>query len=199
MSGTATATMEKSKTSESKASAQSKQQCGDMGSWWQLGIAGGACLVLTLFAVNEHLGRRDEARLRAAYERSIKNSDIAQIITDSDGTIEAWSTGAEQLFGLTSNDAVGTNIERIIPADMQRQHRIGMRRSVQRGGRGEAASIVKCDAHGPGGVGKLPVLMNIERIEQRTTPKFLVRAYDRRTVNEMDWTESGASKERDGE
>ena len=56
---------------------------------------------------------RDRSRLAAIVE----SSDDAIVSKDLQGTIQTWNTGAERLFGFTSEEAVGRSITLVIPPD----------------------------------------------------------------------------------
>ena len=47
----------------------------------------------------------------------IESSDDAIISKDLNGVITSWNKGAEEIFGYTANEMMGTSITRLIPAD----------------------------------------------------------------------------------
>ncbi|MFN4041897.1 MAG: ATP-binding protein [Brevundimonas sp.] len=75
--------------------------------------------------VGEDLAARHRAQsLRAA----LLASADALIDCDDRGVIEHWSDGAEQLFGFSRSEALGSNINIIIPAELRTAHASAMDR-----------------------------------------------------------------------
>src|SRR5262249_542763 len=48
---------------------------------------------------------------------ALQSTDDAIVTISLDGTITTWNPGAEQLFGYPAGEAIGTNIEVIVPDD----------------------------------------------------------------------------------
>ncbi|HZV85515.1 MAG TPA: ATP-binding protein [Brevundimonas sp.] len=81
--------------------------------------------VLTRLAsiVAEDLGARHQAGAR---HMALLASGDALIECDDRGTITDWSDGAARLFGFPFSEAVGANIDIIVPAEMKADHRRGL-------------------------------------------------------------------------
>ena len=61
--------------------------------------------------------RAEEARAHLA--AIVASSSEAIISQTMDGTIKSWNGGAEQIFGYTADEMIGTSIRRLVPADRQ--------------------------------------------------------------------------------
>jgi PAS domain S-box-containing protein len=57
----------------------------------------------------------------------------ALVIADADGTITFWNESAEALFGWTPAEAVGRNLDLIIPERLRRRHHDGYERVMATG------------------------------------------------------------------
>lgn len=78
--------------------------------------------------------RAEEAQARLA--AIVASSSEAIISKDMDGTIKSWNAGAEQIFGYSASEMVGTSIRSLIPPDRQDEEDEILRRI----GRGEQLS-----------------------------------------------------------
>lgn len=58
----------------------------------------------------------------------------AVIFCDLEGTIQYWNTGAEKVFGWPASEAVGSNLDLIIPERMRKAHWDGFDQAIARGG-----------------------------------------------------------------
>ena len=61
--------------------------------------------------------RNRQQKLSAILTAIVESSDDAIISKNLDGVIQSWNKGAEQIFGFTSDEAVGKEITFIIPPD----------------------------------------------------------------------------------
>jgi PAS domain S-box-containing protein len=57
----------------------------------------------------------------------------AVIITDREGVIRLWNTGAGAIFGVPADQAVGESLDLIIPERLRQRHWEGYRRVMQTG------------------------------------------------------------------
>lgn len=55
-------------------------------------------------------------------EQLVEHIPDAIIFADREGTIRLWNPGAEVLFGYTAGEAVGQNLDLIIPERLRRRH-----------------------------------------------------------------------------
>lgn len=52
----------------------------------------------------------------------VSNAPDAIVISDREGIIRFWNSGAEQMFGHTSIEAVGQSLDLIIPENLRSRH-----------------------------------------------------------------------------
>lgn len=69
----------------------------------------------------------------AAYRQIVENAGDAIIVTDRDGTIQVWNAGAERLFGVPRDKAVGDTVEIIIPENQRDLHWTGYDQVLESG------------------------------------------------------------------
>ena len=60
---------------------------------------------------------------RITYTDSIEKLDGARVITDAKGRIREWSAGMSDIFGYSSDEALGRNVEFLLPVEMRDRHR----------------------------------------------------------------------------
>ncbi len=76
-----------------------------------------------------HQRERAEADMRGAaslVRNILERAPDAFVSSDSDGVILEWNARAEAMFGWTREQALGRNVEMIIPPDMRAGHHAGM-------------------------------------------------------------------------
>ena len=59
----------------------------------------------------------------------------ALIFADRDGLVRAWNPAAERIFGHPASDAIGQNLDIIIPEPLREAHWAGYARALEAGGR----------------------------------------------------------------
>lgn len=110
--------------------------------------------------------RERTTRLRNLYEQERRLSAVVEwsadavISFDFDGTVLAWNPAAEQLYGIEAEDAIGRNVEQIVPSEWRPQ----MQELILRVEGGEA--IKNAETVRVGQEGKLiDVALTLSRIE----------------------------------
>lgn len=63
----------------------------------------------------------------------VQHAPDAILFADCDGIIRLWNHGAEALFGYTAAEAIGRNLDLIVPESFRAMHWAGFSRAVQRG------------------------------------------------------------------
>ena len=58
------------------------------------------------------------ARLKDFSENIVESLNVGVLAIDLEGTVEAWNTRMEQLFGVARNDAVGRPLGELLPAEL---------------------------------------------------------------------------------
>ncbi|MFN3669337.1 MAG: ATP-binding protein [Brevundimonas sp.] len=93
--------------------------------------------------IAEDLAARHQAQAR---QIALLASADAIVECDDCGTITHWSEGAERLFGFSFAEAVGSDIEIIIPLESRSGHHEGLKRWRERGGGrvGRRIELVAC-------------------------------------------------------
>ena len=87
---------------------------------------------------------------RALEEVIVERTDHAVIVADADGAIRFWNPAAEAMFGHTRDEAIGSSLALIIPAQLRARHWDGYRRVMATGetdyaGRTLAVPAVRAD------------------------------------------------------
>jgi PAS domain S-box-containing protein len=66
-------------------------------------------------------------------KQMLQEAPDAVIISDREGTIIFWNSGAEQMFGHSSNEATGKSLDLIIPENLRGKHWEGYHRVMASG------------------------------------------------------------------
>src|SRR5215208_1960617 len=67
----------------------------------------------------------ESQRISALIEQLVAKADDGLIIASNDGTILEWNQGAVRIFGWTREQAVGENIDMLIPDNQKDAHWTG--------------------------------------------------------------------------
>jgi PAS domain S-box-containing protein len=75
-------------------------------------------------------------RQKQYYESLLESSPSAIVTVDLDATVRSWNTAAEELFGYTSEEAVGRNLDELVASrsDLRAEAEQLNREGMQRGG-----------------------------------------------------------------
>ena len=71
----------------------------------------------------------------------VEQAAEAVIFADRAGTIRLWNRGAEKLFGHSAAEALGTNLDLIIPERFRAAHWLGFGRAIDSGELSSAGSV----------------------------------------------------------
>ena len=89
--------------------------------------------------ITEHKDAEEKIKASENRFRSITSSAIDAIISaDKNGIIESWNPAAVKIFGYTEDEAIGQNVDLIIPNNYLSRHHTGMKRVL---GGGEKRAI----------------------------------------------------------
>jgi PAS domain S-box-containing protein len=80
-----------------------------------------------------HLFEDGEAPTDETLAALVRTLADAVIIADPAGTIVFWNASAERLFGWTSAEAVGSQLELIVPERLRDRHNAGFRHAMAAG------------------------------------------------------------------
>jgi PAS domain S-box-containing protein len=69
----------------------------------------------------------------SVYKQIVENAGDAIIVTDREGTITVWNAGAERIFGVPRDKAVGETVEIIIPENQRDLHWTGYDKVLETG------------------------------------------------------------------
>ena len=65
------------------------------------------------------------------YLNSIERLDGARIVTDADGVIREWNAETTEILGYDATEALGKNIDFLIPAEMRDAHSVIMQEAMK--------------------------------------------------------------------
>ena len=109
-----------------------------------------------------------ELELRAVLDAAVD----AVIIIDSRGNIETFSNAAEKLFGYTSTEVVGRNVNTLMPEPFRSQHDGYLHQHIRTGERriiGKGREVVAQRRDGT----LFPVFLSVGRIAKLDPPRFV--------------------------
>ncbi len=73
------------------------------------------------------------SHLADLHRRIVEQAPEAVIFADRDGIVRLWNRGAETIFGFTAAEAVGRDLDMIIPERFRAAHNAGYRRAMDSG------------------------------------------------------------------
>lgn len=63
----------------------------------------------------------------------VDGAQDAIIFADTEGIIRLWNSGAETIFGFSASEAIGQNLDIIIPEKLRERHRQGYHKAMETG------------------------------------------------------------------
>jgi PAS domain S-box-containing protein len=63
----------------------------------------------------------------------VRESSEAMVVTDPEGIIRLWNRGAERMFGYAAEEALGNNLDLIIPEKLRARHWKGYEQTMATG------------------------------------------------------------------
>ncbi len=63
----------------------------------------------------------------------VDGAQDAIIFADADGIVRLWNSGAETIFGYSASEAIGQDLDIIIPEKLKERHRQGYRKAMDTG------------------------------------------------------------------
>lgn len=132
-------------------------------------LTGAVCatLVLGFISYRQSVHLEQQSTITNAFQKIIETSDTAFALVDSNGRIQAWSKGAERLFDVSRNDAIGYGVSFMMPATYRGKHRDAFEKCVKKireGDPGDPVRFVECE-----GIGEKGCPMDI-MVTVRTVP-----------------------------
>ena len=71
--------------------------------------------------------------LEGLYQQIIEGAQDAIIFADKEGIIRLWNSGAEAIFGYSAEEAIGENLDLIVPEKLREKHWEGYRKVMDTG------------------------------------------------------------------
>lgn len=66
-------------------------------------------------------------------QQVVEHTPDAVVVADHEGLVRLWNGGAEVMFGYTADEAIGQNLELIIPERLRQRHNDGYAKTMQTG------------------------------------------------------------------
>jgi PAS domain S-box-containing protein len=80
------------------------------------------------------------------YKQIVDFGQDGILFADRDGIVRLWNLGAEAIFGYTAQEALGQNLDLIVPEKLRERHWEGYHRVMETG---ESRSVKNCLKHLP--------------------------------------------------
>ena len=96
--------------------------------------------------ITEHKNAEEKIKASENRFRSITSSAIDAIISaDKNGIIESWNPAASKIFGYSKEEAIGQNLDLIIPKKYHKSHHDGMERVLTGGKKRAIGKLVEME------------------------------------------------------
>jgi len=80
------------------------------------------------------------------YQQIVDFAQDAILFADRDGNIRVWNSGAETIFGYTSEEAIGKSLDLIVPEKLRERHWEGYQRVMETGQSRYGSELLKVPA-----------------------------------------------------
>lgn len=77
-------------------------------------------------------GQADDP-IRAVVDQVVGAAPDAVVVVDDQGLVVYWNSGAERIFGFSTSEAVGHNLDLIIPERLRERHWTAFHEAISRG------------------------------------------------------------------
>ena len=81
----------------------------------------------------------------SVYLSTLEDSEDAYVALNPQGNITLWSAGAEKLFGVSRDNAIGYGIAFIIPASARKKHKDAFKKAMASKGTKLTKQKIECD------------------------------------------------------
>ncbi len=113
-------------------------------------------------------GSLELQRLSDNYRMAIEISLDAMVAADESGRITLWNPAAEKLFGYAKQEAVGMNIDVLVPEELRERHRNGKERFLSTGQGTIIGHVVEVEGLSrDGSLVDLEMSLSAEKVEGR--------------------------------